>query len=442
MNSYSYQKEIPVNYEVDVFVGGGGPAGVTAAVAAARAGSSVLIAENTGCFGGMGTSGLVPAYMQITDGVNLLCAGLGKEIIDRLYQDKTGKYCRKMGINKEALKRVYDEMIIQEGIRYQLMTRIVDVKARGGKVAYVVLASKEGLYAVKAKVYIDCTGDGDLCAMAGASWQEGDEDGVTMPTTLCSYWTNIDWEKAAQIDQSVYLEQAFEDKIFDQEDRHLPGIWQVGPHEGGGNCGHAYGVDALDTGQVSRALVHQRRIMPQYEVYYRKYVPGFQNAFLAGTADVLGIRASRRIEGEYVLSVEDYEKRAVFEDEIGRYAYPIDIHPPMGAENFRKFAEEYNQKFRYQEGESYGIPYRILTPRGFDNLLVAGRCVSCDHYVQASIRVMPGCYILGEAAGTAAHLAASGGCSTREIPVKQLQKMLVGQGGFLPNFTEERDGRK
>ena len=102
MMNLNYQKEIPLKYEVDVFVGGGGPAGITAAVAAARAGSSVLIVENTGCFGGMGTSGFVPAYMQITDGVHVLCSGLGKEIIDRLYQDKSSKYCRGMAIHKEA----------------------------------------------------------------------------------------------------------------------------------------------------------------------------------------------------------------------------------------------------------------------------------------------------------------------------------------------------
>ncbi len=436
MNSFSYQKEIPVKYQVDVFVGGGGPAGVTAAVAAARAGSSVMIAENTGSFGGMGTVGLVPAYMQITDGVHLLCAGLGKEILDRLYGDKTGKYCKKMGIHKETLKRVYDEMITESGITYQLMTRIVDVRAENGRVEYVILAAKEGLYAVKAKMYIDCTGDGDLCVMAGAGYQEGDENGVTMPSTLCSYWTNIDWRQAEGINQSSYLEQAFKERLFEQEDRHLPGIWQVGEHEGGGNCGHAYDMDALNTTEVSKALVHQRRILPQYERYYQKYVPGFQNAALSGTADVLGVRASRRIEGDYVLSVEDYEKRAVFEDEIGRYAYPIDIHPPMGTDAFKRFSDEYNRRYRYDKGESYGIPYRSLVARNFDNLLVAGRCVSCDHYVQASIRVMPGCYILGQAAGTAAHLAAAEGCTARDIPVGELQKMLAENGAYLPNYRE------
>lgn len=447
MESCSYQRKIPVKYKVDVFVGGAGPAGVTAAVAAARAGSSVFMAENNAAFGGLGTVGMVPAYMQVTDGEHVLCASLGKEIIDRLYQEdevinslcreEAGKYCRKIGIQREALKRVYDDMVTEAGIQYRFQTRVIDVEAAGGAVEHVILASKDGLYAVKAKVYIDCTGDGDLCQMAGAEYRKGDENGTSMPSTLCSYWTGIDWDRDTGEDQSDYLEKAFAEGMFKQEDRHLPGIWRVGEHEGGGNCGHAYGVDGTDSGQVSEALVAQRRIVPQYERYYRKYVPGFENARLVGTADMLGIRASRRIVGEYVLSLADYERRAVFEDEIGRYAYPIDIHPPMGAENFKKFSEEYNRKYRYAKGESYGIPYRCLIPRGFRNLLVAGRCVSCDHYVQASVRVMPGCYILGEAAGEAAALAASTNCSVNEIEVSQLQGRLKGNGGYLPNYRSE-----
>lgn len=151
----------------------------------------------------------------------------------------------------------------------------------------------------------------------------------------------------------------------------------------------------------------------------------------------MGIRASRRIVGDYTLSLTDYQKRAVFEDEIGRYAYPIDVHPPMGAEDFKQFNEDYRKNYRYEKGESYGIPYRSLICKDFDNLLVAGRCISCDDYVQASIRVMPGCYIVGEAAGVAAHLAAASSCSTRDISVNKLQGMLVDSGGFLPNYKKQ-----
>jgi len=431
MGTVSYAKEIEIRREVDVFVGGGGPAGAIAAVAAAREGSSVFLAEGACCFGGMGTIGMVPVFMQASDGVNLLCAGLGKEIMDRAYDCGDGSHSY-MAIDKEALKRAYDEMVTDAGVGYRFMTQIIDVKTNGPNVEYVVLSGKSGIYAVKAKIYVDCTGDGDICAFAGARYDKGDESGVIMPSTLCSLWNGINWTETGESRQDSFIELAFEDGVLPVCDRHLPGVFKVGLSTGGGNTGHAYGADGTDESTVTKAMVEQRRLLVAYEKYYKKYVKGFENAKIVSTAELLGTRASRRITGDYVLNLNDFKKRADFDDEIGRYCYPVDIHPAVAdKEAYERFEKEFYEEHRYAPGESYGIPYRILTPKGLDNVLVAGRCVSTDNYMQASIRVMPGCYITGQAAGTAAAIAASTVSDIRGVCVRRLQERLRANGAYL-----------
>ena len=154
---------------------------------------------------------------------------------------------------------------------------------------------------------------------------------------------------------------------------------------------------------------------------------------LVATGSLLGIRESRRITGDYVLCLDDFKKRAVFPDEIGRYCYPVDIHASKpDAANYKQFAEEF-KTLRYKQGESYGIPYRVLVPQKLSNVLVAGRCVSSDRYIQGSIRVMPGCFITGQATGVAAAIAIEKGADTRGVPVPELQARLKKLGGYLPN---------
>ena len=154
---------------------------------------------------------------------------------------------------------------------------------------------------------------------------------------------------------------------------------------------------------------------------------------LVASGSLLGIRETRRILGDYVLTVEDFNHRAVFEDEIGRYSYPVDIHIARpDKESYQKFEKEFTS-LRLRKGESYGIPYRCLTPRGLHNVLVAGRCISTDRSMQSSIRVMPGCYITGQAAGVAAAMMAEKETHSRRIDIKELQRRLVDMGAYLPN---------
>jgi hypothetical protein len=321
------------------------------------------------------------------------------------------------------------------GADFAFQTELIAVEVREGRVEYAICVAKSGLFAVRSAVFVDATGDGDLCAWAGAPFEKGDEQNRMMPGTLCSLWNGVEWsEAAASLPlQEALIEKAFHAGVFPVLDRHLPGMWKVGDGLAGGNLGHTFGVDSTDERSVTAALLNGRAMMRQYERYYKEYLPGYQNMNLTATGSMLGVRESRRILGDYVLHLDDFTRRAVFEDEIGRYAYPVDIHASTpDPQAYQQFEREF-KSLRYARGESYGIPYRCLLPRGLDNVLVAGRCVSTDRSLQGSLRVMPGCYITGQAAGMAAALAVEGKTGTRGVDVGQLQARLKALGGYLPN---------
>ncbi|MDD5483989.1 MAG: FAD-dependent oxidoreductase [Kiritimatiellae bacterium] len=439
-----FKKNLPVRYFPDILVAGGGPAGVAAALTAARQGCSVRLVEAHSCLGGMGTAGMVPAFMQFTDGVNFLAGGIGREILDAL-QKANGTIragilplASSSGteIKAEVLKRVYDALLTESGTAFTFHSRLVDVIAENGCVREAVCAGKSGLFAVRAKVFIDGTGDGDLAAFAGAPYEKGDAEGNMMPGTLCSLWAGIDWEKVEKGGLGAgnrRIEEAFKDKIFTLEDRHLPGMCRVGGTLGGGNIGHTFNLDGTDEESLTAAYLWGRKSLREYERYYKEYLQGFENMELVATGSLLGVRETRRIAGDYILNVNDFKSRAVFKDEIGRYSYPVDIHIARpDKESYEKFTKEI-ASLRLGPGESYGIPYRILTPKKLANVLVAGRCVSADRAVQASIRVMPGCYITGQAAGMAAALMVQRQTDCRGVDVSELQSRLKVMGAFLPN---------
>ena len=305
----------------------------------------------------------------------------------------------------------------------------------GSRITHAICQGKSGVFAVGARMFVDGTGDGDLAAWAGAEFEKGDADGNMMPGTLCSQFCDIDWKAvlAAGEKQSVAVEKAIADGVFSKPDRHVPGIWATGTHMGGGNIGHAFGVDGTDERSLTEAMVDGRRLLQEFLRFFREYRTGFGQMELTGSGALLGIRETRRIIGDYLMTVEDFKSRATFDDEIGRYAYPVDIHPTRPSEeSYKAFMEEFTT-LRYEKGETYGIPYRILQPKGLPNLLVAGRCISADRAMQASIRVMPGCYITGQAAGMAAALACDHGEDSRKVPVADLQQSLKRLGGYLPS---------
>jgi len=441
--SVTYSRTIPIKHETDVFIAGGGPAGVAAAVAARSVGARVFLAEGHTCLGGMSTAGRVMVFMKWGDGARDLATGFGSRVRARLRKES-----RLKGANDlEAFKRAYDAEMKEAGADFRFYTQLVDVVAEGGEIQYVVCAAPSGVWAVKAKVYIDCTGNGDMAAWAGADCKKGDKNGKMMPGTLVSYWDGLDWDRWAKekpegfagSGQSfgAFLPEANRDKVLSVPDLHFSGIFRQTGGLGLANMGHCFDVDGTDEDSLTKALVEGRKSMVEYERYLHEYLKrGMENARLIATGELLGIRETRRITGDYVLSLADYEARASFPDEIGRYAYPIDIHPSSAdPAAMAEHVKQFNSKYRYKKGESYGIPYRILTAKGFTNLMMAGRCVSSDEMVQASIRVIPACYITGQAAGMAAAMAADKSVAVQNVSVPDLQARLRAFGATIGNAT-------
>ena len=447
----SYSKELEVKYDVDVFVAGGGPAGIAAAVTCARQGYSVFIAEPFPAFGGAAVTMLVPAFMPFGDSTVFLAEGIGREVYNKIAAQalpRFQKYCP-VSIPVETIKIIYDDMVSQSGAKFLFHTSVIDAVTENGSIKYAVCSAKGSIFAVKARIFIDCTGDGDLSDLAGAESEYGDENGLTMAATLCGLWSGINWHGTEGGHANMHMAKAIKDGVFTNADMHLPGIWRImeettdenGVHlpdgVGGSNAGHVYGVDARYAESLTPAIIKGRKQILEYRRYYMEYMKGYEKAEPIYTAPYLGIRESRRIVCDYRLNVEDFQRQACFEDEIGRYNYPIDVHSSTNdTAGYNKFISAYSS-LRYKPGKSYGIPYRSLAVKGLANLLTAGRCIGTDRQMQASVRVIPGCYITGQTAGMAAAvLCGNHTNNVHEIDTHELQKKLTDMGAYLPNFVK------
>ena len=424
-----YEKSLEVYATAEVVVVGGGPSGIAAAVSAAKLGRSTLLIERTGSLGGASASAMVAELMNFDDGVRFISGGFGREVYDRL--GYSHEYKRSWhNVRIEKLKRIYDDMILESRVDLLLYTSLVDAVSEGGRVKYILVSTPSGPVAIVGRVFIDATGTGLLSALAGAEFSYGDGEGRTMSATVCSLWGGVDFERKPR--DADFYEAAYADGVFSYYDNALPGIKRNFPEVGvgGGNVGHAFGVDDRDARSMTEATVSARRTMSEYERFYRGYVPGCERATLLRTADYIGIRESRRIRCEYELCADDFRRTEPFYDEIGRYSYPIDIHPMTAdAEGMKNFYKSVSIK--HEDGETYGIPYRALVVRGFDNLLVAGRSISADRSMQASARVIPCCYITGQAAGVGAAIAVASGCAARDVDVRELQSRLKNLGAYI-----------
>ncbi len=426
-----YTRSVPVEYTVDVCVAGGGPAGLAAAITAARNGARIFLGEGAGCFGGLGTSGLVPAFFGLGNGREFLGGRICGEVLDRLHTDPAKRKGGFLPFQVEPLKLVYDAMVREAGMDFALDVRLIDIRRdASGRLTEAVFSddSDGGLFAVRASVFVDATGNGDLATWAGAEYDQGNDRGVPMPSSLCTLWNGVDWKtyRASGVRLEPLVKQAIDDGFFTFRDYHHSGMFQVGEGRSGGNFTHAFGLRANDHRSRTRGWMDLRLKLPEYQRFYQKYVPGFEKAELAVSAAQLGIRECRRIRCEYTLTIDDFKARASFPDEIGRFAYPVDIHPlDDSMQEFERFKRDYLTNLRYGPGESYGIPYRALIPRRTTNLLVAGRCISADQPMSASVRVMPGCFLTGQAAGAAAALAAAHTSGlVRDIDLHALQDLV------------------
>ena len=440
MGEFVLEKTIPKNDAYDIIVVGGGPAGCAAAAQAARGGAKVLLIEATGCLGGMGTMGMVPAWCPMTDGERVIYAGIAEEVYDRacaLYPHELhGKDWTP--IEPESLKRAYDELLEGAGVDVLFCSVLSDVKAADGHVEAIIVSNKSGLCAYSAKTYIDATGDGDLAAWAGAQFCLGDETThETQLATLCFSVANVKEQIYRDMPDLHYgnnpnspIKQWAESDEFPHiiDNHFCQNLTTRGVV--GFNANHVYDVDATDPVSVSKALFEGRKIAWSISDALRKYVPqSFGDSYINTTAPLMGIRESRRIIGDYVLNAEDYYARRSFDDEISRCCYYIDIHTKKGSKGEIPAEESSKREARYGKGESYGVPYRCLTPKGLDNVLVAGRCISSDRAILASVRIMPACLTTGQAAGAAAVLA--GGGDVHQIDADALRDILRKAGAYF-----------
>lgn len=424
------KSKIKVESGWDVIVVGGGPGGCTAAISAAREGAKTLLIEAMGQLGGMGTTGMIPAWCPFSDGEKIIYRGLAERIF---VESKKGVSHEKkdrldwVSINPEYLMTVYDRMVVEAGVEVLFFSRLASVEMKtNDTIDAIIIANKSGLTAFQAKVYIDATGDGDLAAWAGANFKKGDENGVVQSSTLCFSFANVDTYNYVNGpvlhggNANSPIHTAVKSGNYPLIDSHFCNNL-VGPDVVQFNAGHIVNMDSTDPWAVSRAMIKGREIAQQYLQAMKDMQPKtFGSSYLVKTGSLLGVRDSRRIEGDYIFTVDDWLKRRTFEDEIGRNSYYIDVHKAG------------HKSTHYKKGESHGIPYRCLTPKGLKNVLTAGRCISTDEESFGSLRVMPPCLVTGEAAGMAAqHAIKQSNNDVHKIDIQYLRRRLKEENQYF-----------
>ena len=412
----------------DIAVIGGGFSGVCAAIAAARQGKKVLLAERGNCLGGAAANCLVNPFMPYwtQDGSQrkFLSAGLFCEILEEL-RNAGGLGKGDMTFHEEILKLVLNRMVLQAGVKLLFHSYLTAVSSENGWIKKITLANKSGNMEIKAQYFIDATGDADLAVLAGCPYHLGREsDQLCQPMTLCFRLGNVDlaaFEKSRKDINPLYQQFQQEGKIKNPREDVLifptliPGVLHF-------NSTRIVKHNPVNAEDITHAEIEARE--QAFELYYflKENIDGFQNSVMLMTAMQTGARESRMIDGDYLLTAEDLKNCVKFEDAIAAGNYDIDIHNPEGSGT---------SHYYFPQGVYYTIPYRSLIPQKAENLLTAGRCISSTHEAQASYRIMPICSTLGQAAGTAAALAAQASCSVREIEIPRLQELLKQNGAFF-----------
>ena len=461
MQSYNFSRSVPVEEGYDVLVAGGGPAGSAAAVCAARLGAKVLLVEATGSLGGMSTSGLVNTFGPMGDGERTLVGGFTRELIETMHErgylgpEVTPEYWithynRWIPFDPEALKRLLDEYCIEAGVEIRYFTRVIAADVSGRTVNGAIISNIEGLKFIKAKTFIDCTGDAVLADACGAECKVAGRDWPFQPATVCSTFSGIDWDDPAYrtnrgtdaIREKVkeeYLPQANAEGHFTHPDHFIAGMKKVGHMTGNLNAGHLYGLDGLSVKSLSEGMILGRKVAVEYMEFYRKYVPGCERIELAATSPVMGVRDTRRIIGEFELTTEHYNAATQFPDQVAVYNRPADVHSTNNSkEEFERFMRDMHGSGKLPRGKSLGIPYSILVPKGFENLWIAGRCHSSDTKVHGSIRSQSAAFLMGQASATAAVQSMRTGQPACDLDTLELVESLRAAGSYLPQTTLSR----
>lgn len=451
-------REIPVRKEVDILVVGGGPSGITAALAAAEDGLNVMLLESRSFVGGNMTIGL-PILGFLGQKGNQIIKGIPQKLIDRLKAVQASSEHRPCPLHMsltlvepEAVKTVALEMLVEAGVEVMFYTFCAGVVMQGDELKGVIVESKAGREAILAKTIVDCTGDADVAFRAGVPCEYGNEQGGVQPPTLMFCLGGVDTEKlrtSVAEEPRTYLTDFIPAEYFGQNNQFvLVGMRNLvkkaqddglrlttertilitGLRKGEVwvNMTRVNGVNGTDPASLTHGEIDGRQQIHDIQKYLIGYVPGFENAYFLKTAPFLGIRETRRIEGQYTMTRDDIMSCRHFDDAIAVASYPLDIHHPQGGGCTLEWC-----------GDCYDIPYRSLIPRKIKNLLVAGRCISTTHEAMSAIRVMAPCMAMGEAAGRAAKMTVRKNLQPADIDVKELQAELLEKGAYLRSQRKE-----
>ena len=430
------ERSIPVAASVDVLVLGGGPAGFSAAVAAGREGVSVMLVEQSGDVGGVATTGLMSHWTGNTQG------GFYEEILQRslafsrehgepdCFLDKNNKI-----INPECLKTLCLDMLEEAGVQLRLYTFACDAIMEGDTISGVVVESKSGREAIYAKIIIDASGDGDIACKAGAPFFKGREtDGKMQPVTIMFKVGGVDVDKAVfpgGFEESFPVPkgdiQSLGKKHLKAPAGHvllyrssLPGVVTC-------NMTNCIDIDGTSAEDLTKGTLICRHQIHEIVKFLREFVPGFEQCYLISSSSIIGVRETRRFQGEKTLTEQDILDAKVFDDwAVTKAQFNFDVHNISGSG-----LDTTGSQKKFPQKKGYTIPYGCFVPLKIDGLLLAGRNISGTHIALSNYRVMPICANMGQAVGVAASICIKQELIPRNLQVKDLQARL-GSLGVAP----------
>ncbi len=435
----------------DLIVAGGGMSGVAAAVAAAREGLKVLLVEKSGMLGGMGTSGLITMMMTSRSWFY----GIGKNLINKMIANGGARYVEKPPVkgydyypfDGESMKRELDLLAEESGVQVLLYTQVIGVVKQGDKITEIELSGIEGNFSVSAGLFVDATGDACLCRFAGEKVAYGDINCQIQAPTPTAYYAGIDFEKyenyVASFDDGTtvpkikmmhtLIPKAYENGDLSMCDLHHPGVFRISEAADVGlmNVGHIYGADCSTSAGMTAATVKGRKMAKEYLDFYKKYIPGFENAYLTNTGNSLSLRETFRLEGRYITTFNDKAEYKKFSDAIMRFdgGAVSDLHASSADKDaYGNYVKLFSERESVKRDDYATLPYRSLQCKETENLLAVGRCVSADRETLGQIRLMSYCAMMGQAAGLAAAVAVDKKQNSFDIKVALLQEKLKLQG--------------
>ncbi len=434
------RREIPVYGEYDVVVVGGGPAGIAAAVAAGRSGRSTLLVERYGFLGGAGTAAGLSTFCGLHANVHgehrRVIRGICDDVVERLERMNAlrephlslQERIQAQAYDISAYKIVADQLVLDAKAKLLFHAFAVNaVKRNDHEIEALVVETKSGRKAVRGRMFIDCSGDADLAAWAGAPFEVGDGKGnMLYPSTMYRI-SGVDSQRAgaawdtipALMEEAERKGRRFPRKKPIVRPQPNPIEWRANLTQIRNPDGSA--VSGIDAEELTYGEIEGRRQCWETFEFIKSVTPGFERAYIVEIAPQLGIRETRRVRGEYMLSESDVLDCVDFPDAIGVNGWPVEAHV-AGSVDFR---------FQRKERGFNQLPYRMIVPQKIDNLFVAGRCASMTHGGQSAARVSGPCFVMGQAAGTAADLALKAGVSPRRLDVSTLQRSLERDGAYL-----------